>query len=578
MPNPYARLFKKRYLMNRLMQIYSFVIVGVIVSTAIILCVFMAQMNQKKMHEEMTLLEDRLANDVIDKENTMSYMYTELTGGNQEIENIHQYLTLSSSDYFDYTQAFWEKTQMDNRLSSKVSSFFTAFPDLEKLYVQLDDSPGFLVADRKQPNGKKGTGEVPKQDGLVMTRMIMDPFNRTSLGTISAVFSKRTIFGESDQHASYNGIDAFILDRTDQFIFKSQRYTSDKVFQTLETQYKQTGKVPQKIEQQYYVIDKQTSRDFSFIILGSKKVIWKKNSQLFIQIGVVSLILILILLTILKRTFKNYLIQIQQIGDTMHQVATGDLSQKIKLDQMQDELLDLSEEINEMITSLDRYIKDNYQLELQEKDAQMRALQSQINPHFLYNTLEYIRMYAVSKQQMELAEVVYAFAALLRNNTQQEKMITLKKELSFCEKYVYLYQMRYPDCIAYHFDIEPKWADILIPKFCIQPLIENYFVHGIDYTRTDNAISVKAFGENDELTIIIKDNGKGMSAARLAEVKAQLEQHNTTSIGVSNVYQRLHHYFKDQFDMTITSQEQSGTTITLHMKGVEQHVSSNVSR
>lgn len=578
MPNPYTRLFKKRYLMNRLMQIYSFVIVGVIVSTAIILCVFMAQMNQKKMQEEMSLLEDRLSNYVVDKENTMSYIYTELTGGNQEIENIRQYLTLSSSAYFDYTQEYWEKTQMDNRLSSKVAGFFTAFPDLERLYVQLDDSPGFLMADRKQPNGKKATGEVPKQDGLVMTRMIMDPFNRTSLGKISAVFSKRTVFGETKQATSYKGIDAFIVDRTDQFIFKSQRFIKQEAAKQLETSYQQTGQIPAIIAQDYDVIDKQTSRDFSFIILGSKRIIWQKNSQVFLQISIVALILIVILLTILKRTFKHYLFQIQRIGQTMHQVATGDLTQKIELDMMQGELLDLSEEINEMIESLDRYIKDNYQLEIQEKDAQMRALQSQINPHFLYNTLEYIRMYAVSKQQLELADVVYAFAALLRNNTQQEKMTTLKKELSFCEKYVYLYQMRYPDCIAYHFDIEPELTEIYLPKFCIQPLIENYFVHGIDYTRTDNAISVKAFRENQEVVIRIKDNGKGMSQERLQAVQAQLTKQNTTSIGMGNVYQRLYHHFGTDFTMTIQSEEQIGTTITLTIKGVEPYVPRDVSR
>ena len=97
-----------------------------------------------------------------------------------------------------------------------------------------------------------------------------------------------------------------------------------------------------------------------------------------------------------------------------------------------------------MVDSLDQYIHDIYTLEIKQRDAHMRALQSQINPHFLYNTLEYIRMYALSRQQEELADVVYAFSTLLRNNINQEKTTTLAEEISFCEKYVYLYQMRYP--------------------------------------------------------------------------------------------------------------------------------------
>ncbi len=85
------------------------------------------------------------------------------------------------------------------------------------------------------------------------------------------------------------------------------------------------------------------------------------------------------------------------------------------------------------------------------------------------------------------------FSALLRNNTNQEKTIHLKEELDFCEKYVYLYQMRYPSRIAYHFTIESSLEEIEVPKFIIQPLVENYFKHGIDFTRFDNALSVKVF-------------------------------------------------------------------------------------
>ena len=120
-----------------------------------------------------------------------------------------------------------------------------------------------------------------------------------------------------------------------------------------------------------------------------------------------------------------------------------------------------------MVDSLDQYIHDIYTLEIKQRDAHMRALQSQINPHFLYNTLEYIRMYALSRQQEELADVVYAFSTLLRNNINQEKTTTLAEEISFCEKYVYLYQMRYPDQFAYKFEIEETIADVEIPKFII---------------------------------------------------------------------------------------------------------------
>ena len=186
-----------------------------------------------------------------------------------------------------------------------------------------------------------------------------------------------------------------------------------------------------------------------------------------------------------------------------------------------------------------------------------------------YNTLEYIRMSAISKQQDELAEVVYAFSALLRNNITQSKTTTLKEELDFCEKYVYLYQMRYPDSIAYHFKVDEGLDKFIIPKFIIQPLIENYFVHGIDYERQDNAISVKAFDKNKFIEIQIIDNGLGMDETRLREVNQKLHDKNDVlqdSIGLVNVYQRIKGFFGENSEMWIESEEDKGVTIVIKIE------------
>ncbi|MDG3374935.1 histidine kinase, partial [Vibrio parahaemolyticus] len=161
-----------------------------------------------------------------------------------------------------------------------------------------------------------------------------------------------------------------------------------------------------------------------------------------------------ILLVFLYKTFKRYSQQIDVVMRAMNEAANGNLDTRIAQEQTEYELKDLAQGINTMLDSINQYVEDIYKLEIKQKDAHMRALQAQINPHFLYNTLEYIRMYALSEGSEELAEVVYAFSALLRNNTNQETKISLKEELNFCEKYVFLYQMRYPNRVAYHFSIE----------------------------------------------------------------------------------------------------------------------------
>ena len=104
---------------------------------------------------------------------------------------------------------------------------------------------------------------------------------------------------------------------------------------------------------------------------------------------------------------------------------------------------------------MDKSIRDIYQLQLSQKDANLKALQAQINPHFMYNTMEFIRMYAVMQDQEELADIIYEFSSLLRNNISEEKETTIENELEFCRKYSYLCMVRYPKSIAYGFKLNP---------------------------------------------------------------------------------------------------------------------------
>lgn len=565
-----ARFDKGKYLMNRLMQIYSLLLVGVILLTVAALCVYTADSNYRKLNSDLVGLENRVVNSVEDNNDTMSFIYMELAGSNTAIENVRQYLNLSAADYFEYTQDSWLAYQRDTRISETINGFFNAFNDLEQLYVTLDGSSSYLMADKDNHNGRKLQGKMPTKSGFVITRPIVDQYGSKMVGEISAVFSRAAVLGMLEDSMVADGMDAYIFDNANNPMFTTHNQLSQKDYQKLVNAIENKQPIPSSINKKYYVLQRKTSRDLSYILLASKKVLWQKNLRTFAIAILVGFGLAAILLITLKRTFKRYFQQIETIVGITHSVAEGNLKERIDVSKVQDELYDLSEAINFMIASLDQYIRDNYDLEIKQRDAHMQALQSQINPHFLYNTLEYIRMYALSKQQKELADVVYAFSALLRNNTTQEKTTTLKKELSFCEKYVYLYQMRYPDRVAYNFTIEPALEGLIIPKFTIQPLIENYFVHGIDYTRNDNAISVKAHFVDDDIVIYVIDNGKGMTPKRLLEVQHKLKQpelESQSSIGMHNVYARLQNTFGIAFSMTVASELGKGTTLTIKIKG-----------
>ena len=119
-------------------------------------------------------------------------------------------------------------------------------------------------------------------------------------------------------------------------------------------------------------------------------------------------------------------------------IAQGEEGLRIDTSEKDQELLLIAETTNNMLDRLEKNIHDIYKLELSQKDANMRALQAQINPHFMYNTLEFLRMYAVMQSQDELADIIYEFSSLLRNNISDERETTLKQELEFCRKYSYL--------------------------------------------------------------------------------------------------------------------------------------------
>jgi len=282
----------------------------------------------------------------------------------------------------------------------------------------------------------------------------------------------------------------------------------------------------------------------------------------------------------LRRTFSDYQSQVVDLVDSIQAITKGEQTKRIDTDKKDQELLLIAESTNDMLDRLESNIHDIYQLELNQKDANMRALQAQINPHFMYNTLEFLRMYAVMENQNELADIIYEFSSLLRNNISDERETTLKQEVEFCRKYSYLCMVRYPKSIAYGFKIDPELEEMRIPKFTLQPLVENYFAHGVDHRRTDNVISIKALKKDGYVEILVTDNGRGMSAEKLAEIQAKLAQRTfehtadykgqQQSIGIVNIHERFVLYFGNRYNINVESAEQKGVQYRITIQDEEK--------
>lgn len=563
------KLFKKGYLINQLMFIYGLLLTGIILLTVASLCVYTTYSSKKQLVTQTTAIESQVRGYAVSKNDAMLNIYSDLAGNNSKVENMRNYLVLPLSDYLQYTIDSYATYRTDINFVSTLATMFGTYPDLETLYIQMADVEDTLRADRTHPNGRKISELKMDDDGLVLKRSIQDYYSGKSIGMIWAVFSESGVLDDLAQDAKDLEMTTLVFDNNDDPVYSRQGKLSKKELLAVEEAVKDQKSLPSFVAQDYFVSQQVTISQNRILLLTSKQHFWRRTLGTCLVIVLIGTLLALLLLLTLRRTFKRYSQQVGKIVAVTENVSQGNLKERIDATQVQDELNVLAEAINFMIESMDHYIEDIYTLEVKQRDANMRALQSQINPHFLYNTLEYIRMYALSRQQEELADVVYAFSALLRNNTTQEKTTTIEKELSFCEKYVYLYQMRYPDQIAYHFELAEGTQQVEIPKFTIQPLIENYFVHGIDYTRNDNAISVKTSVTNGELVILIRDNGKGMTPTRLAQVRnklAAVDVEMSTSIGLRNVHERLKSFFGEQYELTIDSTLGEGTTIQIKVK------------
>lgn len=564
-----SRIFKKDFLINQLMQLYSILLVLISIFIIGLICIYNGVEQFRAAANTVNGTSLQLDNYIKDKNSLVTNILSELTSSDQQIESLRNYLKMTPAEYFSYENDIFRQSGESLSIPNLLNRLLRTHPEITEILIQLEESPYYLKANSQAPYGEKINGtEIDLEGTLYLARWIAHPSNYAQpIGQIFITFNTQQVLNSQSERNAQYGIESFIYGSNGQRLFTDTSNLDPSELAQIDEAMRPLN-VPNEtiLAKDFYVQKTVNQNEMTALVLLSKRVIWQSIAGVSFMILFLGAAVIALLLLILHRTFKRYTSQVEQIVASVKKVSHGDFEERIDTSQVQQELQQIAIAFNQMTASINAYIEDIYILEIKQRDANMRALQAQIDPHFLSNTLEYIRMYALNQGQEELADVVYAFSALLRNNTTQEKTTTLQQELDFCEKYVFLYQMRYPDKIAYHVIVEEKLKQLRIPKFVIQPLVENYFVHGIDYQRNDNAISIKARIHEGCVNIQILDNGKGVPAQKLSEIKEQLATSTVElqqSIGLKNVHERLRGYYGTRYQMTLDSQENGGFRINL---------------
>lgn len=278
----------------------------------------------------------------------------------------------------------------------------------------------------------------------------------------------------------------------------------------------------------------------------------------------------LISLLILTRFIYHFNHRVLVLKESMTKVSHGDFDIPAEVTG-DDEISDIYQELRTTMGSLQTLLEEGYQYEINQKnwelvkkDAEFKLLASQINPHFLYNTLEMIRMKALKNKDPEVAETVKILSKLMRKALERDREeMTLGEDLAFIEMYLQIQKLRFGERLTYTIHNQTRKEYTILPLL-IQPIIENAFIHGVEKVSGPVEVSLEVIELADDLAIVIRDNGRGIPSEKLAELCDLLNNGvEAKRIGVNNVQQRIQHYYGPNYGLTISSIESKGTLVSI---------------
>lgn len=296
-------------------------------------------------------------------------------------------------------------------------------------------------------------------------------------------------------------------------------------------------------------------------------------------ISLLCIVIATLFIIILSRSMTR---RIDTLMAKMRQVRKGNMKISVTV-KGQDEIAQLSDHFNIMVQELDHLIREIVDVKLQMKDAEIKkqqsenarnearllALQSQIKPHYLFNTLESIRMHLLVNGDKETADIIQLFAESFRNMTYNsaEEMVGIREELHFMGMYLKIQQFRHRDKLTLVSEVEDGLAELTIPKFIIQPLVENAIYHGLEMKDGPGRVELGIWRRQSWLYIRVTDDGVGLAQPRLKALVETLDNDDDTAKkgALKNIKNRLKLLFGDRAQLVVNSTEDSGTEVIIRL-------------
>ena len=314
------------------------------------------------------------------------------------------------------------------------------------------------------------------------------------------------------------------------------------------------------------------SGQYRVLIYSPRRILLSEMRSTLLNVFFLAMLVLLMALIMIQFTSRTLTKPLCIISGLMEEVRAGDFSVRFH-SKTHDEIGMLGENFNLLLAELEHQIEQRIAISSKKSQIEIDLLKSQINPHFIYNTLETIRMMAVASEQDEIAEITKVFGRIMRYNVSSiNELTSLEQEIRYLKDYIFIQNVRFQNRFFLDTQIDPDCLDYQMIKFLLQPIIENAVQHGLEPHTKLGKITLTAQSKGGDLSIVISDNGAGIRREALSELMQELNGptlsiERVRHLGLKNINDRIKLYYGDQYGISIQSEFGKGTDVEVLIPG-----------
>lgn len=496
-------------------------------------------------------------------------------------------------------ESFLTNTYLDN--SSEILGAFLLSKNRSFVSTRIPYE-GFNLGNLSLPYGEEhDLGEkveliLPKQASLkfegnppyiLLMKQVTDVDNRKSLGTLFLAVKLSFIEDVLADLEKEKSAAMWVMDENGQVIFHTDPSKIGSVFIEVKDYPLENGSFQTGTAEERTLISINKSARHKWILVHSIPLKYLTMGTDMVRKVTILAFFTLVIITSLLSVFLAWSVTkpIKKLGHIMKEVKEGNLSVSIPVDS-KDEVGVLAQSFDSMLTEIRDLIQKNYSIEIRQKNAELYALQSQINPHFMYNTLQTISMAVEDGESETVVEMVTLLGRMLRYSlSNKDRLVPISQEVDHIQDYLKIQKYRFEERLSYQIQTELDTGSYFTPKFILQPLVENSIKYGLEKRK---GLSIQIFVEEisnkyseKDILFTIRDNGPGIDEVKLKELNSKLKSDpmgkRESGFGILNVHARVMMMFGDQYELRVNSSIEKGTEIMIQIPAILKNEVTNYS-